>query len=101
MGRRECGAESVGSDAPNAVALAQEVLTADPPLRPASGFTQPRAGSWSGWSSFEVRPMPVVGESVVIARSPLADPIVERAQARTVRANLETLAELLTKDSQA
>ena len=31
----------------------------------------------------------------------LADPIVERAQARTVRANLETLAELLAKDSEA
>lgn len=31
----------------------------------------------------------------------IADPIVERAQARTVRANLETLAELLGKDSQA
>jgi uncharacterized membrane protein len=28
----------------------------------------------------------------------LADPIVERAQARTVRANLETLAELLAKN---
>jgi uncharacterized membrane protein len=31
----------------------------------------------------------------------LADPIVERAQTRTVRANLETLAELLAKDPQA
>jgi uncharacterized membrane protein len=31
----------------------------------------------------------------------LADPIVERAQARTVRANLDTLAELFAKDSQA
>ena len=31
----------------------------------------------------------------------LADPIVERAQARTVRANLETLAELLAKDAPA
>jgi uncharacterized membrane protein len=31
----------------------------------------------------------------------LADPMVERAQARTVRANLETLAELLAKDSEA
>lgn len=31
----------------------------------------------------------------------LADPFVERAQARTVRANLETLAELLAKGSQA
>jgi uncharacterized membrane protein len=31
----------------------------------------------------------------------LADPIVERAQARTVRANLETLAELLAKDTLA
>jgi uncharacterized membrane protein len=30
----------------------------------------------------------------------LADPIVERAQARTVRANLETLAELLAKNSE-
>ena len=31
----------------------------------------------------------------------LADPFVERAQARTVRANLETLAELLAKNPQA
>lgn len=45
--------------------------------------------------------MPVIEESIFIARPPqdgfgrLADPFIEKAQSRTVRANLETLAELL------
>ena len=45
--------------------------------------------------------MPVIEESVLIARPTqdvlgrLADPFIEKGQSRTVRANLETLAELL------
>ena len=78
-----------------------------------------RAGNQASLKEISV---PVVEETVVIARPPqevwwrhpphpkdrrqvrlgdifgkLADPIVERAQGRTVRANLETLADLLAE----